>query len=260
MSQSLKEILSGNNPAAVLRALYAEGKLGQVDSSLPALRMEIPKGYRHKDNLEHSFRVLENAISRETKGKDILLRTAALFHDIGKPATRKFGPRGVVTFENHEAVGAKMVRTILRKHGYSKDEIAVVSRLVFLHMRSHNFDSAGWTDSAVRRFMTDAGDLFDRLVILFYSDVTSGIAETRKKVHDSIDTLVAEAERVRKNDARKALRPSIDGHEVMDMYGLTPGRELGQIMKFLNSDEGISLTRETVFSEIESRFNLTRKN
>lgn len=260
MNKSLKEILSGKNPGAVLRALYAAGKLGAIDPSLPALRMEIPKGYNHKDNLEHSFRVLENAISREPKGTDIILRTAALFHDIGKPATRKFGPRGVVTFENHEVVGAKMVRSILRNHDYSKDEIKVISRLVFLHMRSHNFDSAGWTDSAVRRFMTDAGELFDRLVILFYADVTSGVPATRARVHESIDTLVAEANRVRSEDARKALRPAVDGHAVMNRYGLAPGRELGQVMKFLNSDEGIALSEDEVFVIIEDKFGLTVQN
>lgn len=256
---TLRNILAGDNPGLVLRAMNQNGALVDLEPSIPALRMSIPAGYHHKDNFEHSIKVLENAVNRETNGVDIVLRTAALFHDIGKPATRKFGIKGLVTFENHEVVGARMVKTILRNHGYSKDEIKSVGSLVRLHMRSHNYDTASWTDAGVRRLLVDAGDLFERLVVLFYSDVTSGHASKREKVYRSVDMLVEKATIVQETDARKLLRPAVDGNRIMSLYGLVPGRELGQVMKFLNTDEGVRLTETEALKMVETKFNLIRK-
>lgn len=253
---SLRSILLSPDPVTVLRELDATGKLGEVEPTLAELRMSIPAGYHHKDNLTHSIQVLQNAIDQETGEADIVLRTVALFHDVGKPATRKFHGKGVVTFDGHEVVGARMVKRILVKHGYSKEEIRVISKLVALHMRSHGFTEQKWTDSGVRRLLTDVGDVahLGNLMILFYADITTGNARKKVKLHESVDALKIKMAEIQATDARKALRPALTGHDVMAMFNLSPGKELGLIMKFLNSDEGIRLTAEEAEETIKAKF------
>lgn len=245
MTRSLKEILLGTDPVQELRDLIAKGVLGDLEPTLAELKMPIPAGYHHKDNLEHSLRVLQNAIDRETSGPDLILRTAALFHDIGKPATRAFGKRGVVTFTNHDVVGSKIVRKVLPKHGFSKADTDSVARLVFMHMRSHTFKT-GWSESAVRRLMTDAGSMeqMERLIVVFYSDATTKIDAKMAAIHGNVAALSAELMRVKAKDERAALRPALNGNEVAEILGLKPGRELGRIMKALNSDEHVGLGRD----------------
>lgn len=240
----LKNLLMSDNAVSDLRTLVAKNTLRDLEPSLANLKMDIPAGYHHKDNLEHSIRVLDHAIEREGDHPDLILRTAALFHDIGKHATRKFGIRKAVTFDGHEHAGAKMVNRILPRHGYDKDQTKAVAHLVRLHMRSHGFGSSDWTDSAVRRLITDAGDdvTLDRLIHLFHSDSTTKHAHKRARHHAGLEVLRAEVERVKAHDARAALRPAINGHELMSITGLSQGRELGAIMKYLNSDEGITLS------------------
>lgn len=252
---TLKDILLAADPVRELRALHAAGELAALEPSLAALRMEIPQGYHHKDNLEHSFQVLQNAVDRETDGPDLILRAAALFHDIGKPATRAFEGRGVVTFTNHDVVGAKMVRPILRAHGFTKAEADLVSRLVFMHMRSHTFKD-GWSESAVRRLITDVGSVeqLERLIIIFYADATTGHAGKKDRIHRSVRALTVELDRVQAKDARAALRPALNGNEVAELLGLTPGRELGAVMKFLNQDENVGLSREESIALIREKF------
>ncbi len=254
--KTLREILISEDPVEVLRSFDVSGKLTSLEPSLTQLRMEIPSGYHHKDNLTHSLQVLENAIARETNGPDLILRTAALFHDIGKPATRKFGKKGVVTFENHETVGAFQVRKILKQHGYTKAEIQEIAKIVAFHMRSHGFTSELWTDSAVRRLMAEVGDetTMERLIVVFYADITTKFEHKRKALHASVDNLVEEMRKVREKDARKALRPAVDGNELMEMFDLKPGPELGKMMKFLNSDEGVHLTKEEALEAVRERF------
>lgn len=253
---TLKQILMSNNPVTVLRSMVEDGSLKDLDPMIAGLKMDIPKGFHHKDNLEHSIRVLGNAISRETNGPDLILRTAALLHDIGKPATRKFGTRKSVTFDGHERVGATIARKMLKNHGYSKAEIQDITLLIALHMRSHGFRDVDWTDSAVRRLITDVGDdtLMEKLIIIFYADSTTKNAQKLKIHRAGIEALRKEIARVKKADERKALRPALNGHEVMEIFNLTPGRELGKIMKFLNSDEGISLTRDEALEVINEKF------
>lgn len=245
MNISLKEILLGSDPVAKLRGLHAQGLLGELEPTLADLKMDIPAGYHHKDNLEHSIRVLQNAIDRETAGADLILRTAALFHDIGKPDTRAFGKKGAVTFTNHDVVGAKIVRRILPRHGFTKAEVDEVARLVHMHMRSHTFKT-GWSESAVRRLITDVGsaEQLERLIVIFYSDATTKIDSKRESIHGNVGLLADELMKVREKDARAALRPAMDGLEVAEFLGLKPGKELGAVMKFLNKDEHIGLSRE----------------
>lgn len=241
----LKELLLASNPVEELRGLIAKGVLGDLEPTLAELKMPIPAGYHHKDNLEHSLRVLQNAIDRETAGADLILRTAALFHDIGKPATRAFGAKGAVTFTNHDVVGAKMVRRILPKHGYTKAEVDLIARLVHMHMRSHTFKT-GWSESAVRRLITDVGSIeqLDRLIVIFYADATTKIDKKMASIHGNVALLTEELMRVRNKDARAALRPALNGNEVAEIFGLKPGPELGAMMKLLNRDENIGLSRE----------------
>jgi poly(A) polymerase len=252
----LKEILLSDNAVEKLIELDTSGDLKNVEPTLAALRMEIPKGYHHKDNLTHSIQVLQNAINRETNGPDLILRTAALFHDIGKPATRAFHDKGVVTFVNHETVGANMVNKILIKHGYVKKDIKTIAMLIRFHMRSHGFTTELWTDSAIRRLITDVGDEqnMQKLVTIFYSDVTTQFAKKKANMHASVTGLVEMIKEVQEQDARKALRPALNGNEVMELFDLKPGAELGKIMKFLNTDEGIKLTKEEAIKEIQNSF------
>lgn len=254
--KTLKEILMSVDPVSEFRAMVADGSLAVLEPAIADLEMDIPKGFHHKNNLDHSLRVLQNAIDREVDGADLVLRTAALFHDIGKPATRKFGVRKSVTFDGHEHVGAKITRKVLSAHGFSKAEIKEIALLVALHMRSHGFGEVDWTDSAVRRLIADAGnaETLARLVIVFYADATTMNMKKLRGLHASVDRLALEIERVMNHDARKALRPALDGHEVMEIFELKPGRELGQIMKFLNSDEGVSLSKEESLAVIHEKF------
>lgn len=255
MTNQLREILTSTDPVKTLRHLRDSGTLRNLEPTLAELLMPIPAGYHHKDNLEHSFVVLQNAIDRETAGPDLILRTAALFHDIGKPATRKFGARGTVTFTNHDVVGSKMVRSILPKHGYSKKEIKEIAQLVFMHMRSHTFKT-GWSESAVRRMITDAGSMqqLDRLVVIFYSDATTKSDAKKSGIHKNITSLNDEMARVKKKDARSALRPALNGNEVSELLNLPPGVELGKAMKFLNRDEHIRLSREEAIALLKAEF------
>lgn len=255
MVNTLKEILLTTNPVEELRALKNKSQLKTLEPTLDALDMEIPKGYHHKDNLAHSFQVLQNAIDRETDGADLILRTAALLHDIGKPATREFGKQGVVTFTNHETAGANITRRILPTHGYSKKETKLIVNLVFMHMRSHTFE-AGWSESAVRRLITDAEtpEQLARLTIIFYSDATTRIPEKKADLHAKVHALEEEVARVRTADTRKALRPALNGNEVAELLGLTPGPELGKVMRYLNTDDIVRLDKDETIQLVLEKF------
>lgn len=252
----MKQLLMSDKPVEALREMDSNGTLVEFEPALADLRMPMKKGYHHKDNLTHSIQVLENAIVREENGADLILRTAALLHDIGKPATRKFNARKSVTFDGHEYVGSKIAKEILRRHNYSNVEIKMITKIIALHMRSHGFGEGDWTDSGVRRLMNDAGDpdTLNRLIIVFYADATTANKAKLNRHHMGISKLKSEINRVRKEDARKALRPALNGNEVMELMNLTPGRELGSIMKFLNSDEGVHLSKDEAIRTIREKF------
>jgi poly(A) polymerase len=255
MTFALRELLLSSDPVKKLKDLRDKGTLGDLEPTLAALKMSIPKGYHHKDNLEHSFQVLQNAIDREVDGVDLVLRTAALFHDIGKPATREFGDKGVVTFTNHDVVGAKIVRKVLPRHGYSKAEVDQIGRLVYMHMRSHTFAS-GWTDSAVRRLITDAGSVhqLERLIVVFYADTTTKIPGKKVNLHAKVAALSDELARVDKADKRASLRPALNGLEVAEFLNIKPGPELGRAMKLLNSDAHVGLDKEASYALLKETF------
>lgn len=211
----------------------AEGLWGLVDSrlaeeflpELTALHLEQDPLHHHKDVLAHTIAVVAKTSADET------LRLAALFHDVGKPATREFTPQGV-TFHHHEVVGARMARQRMRELRFPKETIKDVSQLVFLHMRPHTY-KMGWTDSAVRRYVRDAGPLLDRLNELVRCDVTTRSKKRANAIARRIDELEERIAELRKQEELDALRPPIDGNDVMRYLELSPGPEVGRLMKLL---------------------------
>lgn len=256
---TLRDALEGRDPVAFLSRQVERRTIHRVSPHLADLRMRDTQGL-HKDVLNHSIKVLANAIRMEYHGLDVVLRAAALLHDIGKPATRCVSQDGHVSFTHHEFVGARMIPEVLAGQGFSGREVRQVKELVRLHMRSHGFRERGqgaWSDSAVRRFMRDLpedAEQVRRLFILYRSDVTSKNPKRRAKIRRTIDRLEAAMARVKAADERQASRPALDGHDVMRLFGLPPGRRLGEVMRFLNSDEGIRLGRVEAVEAIRSRF------
>ena len=192
---------------------------------LPGLALEQDPVHRHKDVLAHSIAVVDKT------QPDKILRLAALLHDIGKPKTRSFGDGGV-TFHHHEVVGARMARERMQALRYPADEIDAVSRLVELHLRFHTY-RMGWTDAAIRRYVRDAGPLLDRLNELTRCDCTTRNAAKAKELNDRMDDLEREIARLREEEELDAIRPDLDGRQVMDHLGLAPGRDVGRALSFL---------------------------
>jgi len=246
---NLKSFLQNPNASAMLRELHAQGELESMIPELAALDISDHVSHLHKNNFDHSLKVLDNA--RSIAGsEDVILLTAALFHDIGKPATRKIKGRQA-TFVMHESVGAKQVRALLRRFDYSSAEIKLVSELILNHMRAYGFSKVEWTDSAVRRFMTDLSseEQLQRLLVIFRSDLTTKNEKLRRSVLNGIDELERRLAEVKAKDARAARRPSVNGDEIMEIFDLKPGRLVGAVMRYLNSDEGLELSREEALAK-----------
>jgi len=260
---SLKNIFLLPNPVGFLREMDSRNQLGDIDNHV-AQMAELGRNSRQdKDLFNHSLKVLMNAISYESDGADVVLRAAAFLHDVGKPATRRVIPGRGVTFDGHEVVGARIIKPSLFKGGFSKTEVAQITELIRLHMRSHGFtreDKKMWNDSAVRRLMNEVSSekQLDRLVVVFRSDVTSKHASKRAAVQRQVDRLVAEMDRIRAADRRSAMRPAIDGNRVMEILGIGPGPELGKVMRFLNSDEGILLNEDEAINMIVEKFDSSK--
>jgi poly(A) polymerase len=202
------------------------------------MRLAIDEHHQHKDVYQHSLTVLEQAIDLEkrhepTSGPDLILRLAALLHDIGKPATREFQPGGGVSFHHHEVVGAKMGRKRLRALKYSKEIVDDVSQLVFLHLRFHGYGKGEWTDSAVRRYVTDAGDLLPRLHKLVRADCTTRNRRKAAALQATYDQLEERIARIAAAEDLARVRPDLDGNEIMKLLGLPPGPLVGKAWQFL---------------------------
>jgi len=221
----LSKLLVGDHVADALWGLIETGLADQFLPELAELELQQDPQQRHKDVLAHSIAVV-------AKTSPILeLRLAALLHDIGKPATRAFTPGGV-TFHHHEVVGAKMARRRMRELRFSSQETRDVGDLVFLHMRPHTF-KMGWTDSAVRRYVRDAGPLLDLLNELVRCDVTTRSEKRARAIQRGIDQLEERIAELRQQEELDSLRPPINGHQAMAHLGWEPGPELGKVMKML---------------------------
>ncbi|MCQ4081797.1 CCA tRNA nucleotidyltransferase [Streptomyces sp. RB6PN25] len=229
----LNKIVLAEHPRKGLGLLVDTGLAGHVLPELPALRLESDEHHRHKDVYEHSLTVLEQAIALEDEGPDLVLRLAALLHDIGKPKTRRFEPDGRVSFHHHEVVGAKMTKSRMTELKYPGDVIKDVARLVELHLRFHGYGTGEWTDSAVRRYVRDAGPLLDRLHKLTRSDCTTRNKKKAAALARTYDSLEQRIAQLKEQEELDAIRPDLDGNQIMEILGIPPGPLVGKAYKHL---------------------------
>jgi poly(A) polymerase len=222
----LDKLVTVERPGPGLWFLVDTGLADEFLPELPALRLEQDPAHRHKDVLAHTVAVVDRTSRRR------VLRLAALFHDVGKPKTRSFGPGGKVTFHHHEVVGARMTRERMQALRYPNEDIEAVSRLVELHLRFHTF-KMGWTDSAVRRYVRDAGELLDELNELTRSDCTTRNRRRAQTLAARMDVLERRIEELRAREELAAIRPDLDGRAVMQHLGVGPGPVVGEALRFL---------------------------
>jgi len=229
----LNKLILSAHPRKGLTLLVDTGLADHVLPELPALRLERDEHHRHKDVYEHTLIVLEQAIELEQNGPDIVLRLAALLHDIGKPRTRRFEEDGRVSFHHHEVVGAKMVKKRMAALKYSNDLVKDVSQLVELHLRFHGYGTGEWTDSAVRRYVRDAGPLLDHLHKLTRSDCTTRNKRRATALSRAYDGLEERIAALQEQEELDSIRPDLDGNQIMEILGIGPGPAIGQAYKFL---------------------------
>ncbi|MFE2420458.1 CCA tRNA nucleotidyltransferase [Streptomyces hokutonensis] len=229
----LNKLILSAHPRKGLALLVDTGLADHVLPELPALRLESDEHHRHKDVYEHTLIVLEQAIELEENGPDLTLRLAALLHDIGKPRTRRFENDGRVSFHHHEVVGAKMTKKRMLALKYSNELVKDVSRLVELHLRFHGYGTGEWTDSAVRRYVRDAGPLLDRLHKLTRSDCTTRNKRRAAALSRAYDGLEERIAQLQEQEELDSIRPDLDGNQIMEILGVTPGPVIGRAYKFL---------------------------
>jgi len=235
----LNKLLLGTWVREGLAVLVDSGLAQHVLPELPALRLEVDEHHHHKDVYEHTLTVVEQAIALETgtdgavPGPDLVLRLASLLHDVGKPATRRLEPGGGVSFHHHELVGARIATKRLKALRYDKETVRDVSRLVELHLRFHGYADARWSDSAVRRYVTDAGPLLERLHRLTRADVTTRNRRKAERLSFAYDDLEERIAQLRAQEELDAIRPDLDGTQIMEILGLKPGREVGEAYRHL---------------------------
>jgi poly(A) polymerase len=233
-------------PRRGLSLLVETGLAERVLPELPALALERDEHHRHKDVYEHTLTVLEQAMDLESRlpdgGPDFVARFAALMHDVGKPRTRRFLDDGTVTFHHHDVVGAKLTRKRMKALRFSNDEIDAVASLVELHLRFHGYGTGEWTDSAVRRYVRDAGDQLPRLHILTRADCTTRNRRKAERLARTYDALEERISRLSQEEELAAMRPALDGEQIMALLGLQPGPEVGAAYRYLlelRIDEGV---------------------
>jgi poly(A) polymerase len=231
----LVKLVMAPDPVAGLALLVDTGVADVVLPELSAERMEIDEHHQHKDVYAHSLAVLRNAMSLEHRlgGPDLEVRLAALLHDIGKPKTRAHLPGGGVSFHHHEVVGATMTRKRLAALHFPKTLIADVSRLVELHLRFHGYGRGEWTDSAVRRYATDAGPLLERLHVLVRSDCTTRNRRKAAALARTYDDLEERIAKLSAEEDLKRVRPDLDGNEIMEVLQVPAGPVVGRAWRFL---------------------------
>lgn len=234
----ITKLVLGDYPRLGLELMVHTGLADIVLPELPRLALEIDEHHRHKDVYQHTLTVLEQAMDLEqshepTCEPDFILRFAALMHDIGKPKTRRFEDGGGVSFHHHEVVGAKLTEKRMKALRFSNDEIEQVCTLVELHLRFHGYGTGEWTDSAVRRYVRDAGDQLSRLHKLTRADCTTRNKRKAEALAKSYDHLEERIARLAQEEELAAIRPDLDGNEIMQILGIGPGRDVGRAYQYL---------------------------
>jgi poly(A) polymerase len=257
VAAELDKLLLGADPVAGIDLMVQTGLGDVVLPEVGAMRMAIDEHHQHKDVYWHSLTVLRQAIALEDDGPDLVLRWAALLHDIGKPSTRKHEPDGGVSFHHHEVVGAKMTRKRMRALKYSKQMVDDVSQLVYLHLRFHGYGDGKWTDSAVRRYVTDAGPLLSRLHKLVRADCTTRNKRRAARLQANYDDLEHRITEIAAREDLARVRPDLDGNEIMRILGIPAGPEVGRAWRYLKElrlDRG-PLSHEEAVEELMKWWN-----
>ncbi len=229
------KIMMSANPRIGITILVDTGLADIVLPEIPKLRLEVDEHHHHKDVYEHSITVLEQAIELEQRlgGPNLVIRIAALLHDIGKPKTRAFIEGGGVSFHHHEVVGARLAKKRLQALRFDNDTIEAVELLTMLHLRFHGYGEGEWTDSAVRRYVRDAGDFITHLHVLTRADCTTRNKTKAARLSATYDSLEARIAVLMEQEELSRIRPDLDGEQVMQILKLKPSREVGQAMDFL---------------------------
>ena len=252
VAAELDKLLLGDDPVAGIDLVVETGMGEVVLPEVGGMRMAIDEHHQHKDVYQHSLTVLRQAIALEDDGPDLVLRWAALLHDIGKPATRRHEPNGGVSFHHHEVVGAKMARKRLRALKYSRQMIDDISQLVYLHLRFHGYGDGKWTDSAVRRYVADAGPLLPRLHKLVRADCTTRNKRRAARLQANYDRLEARIAELAAQEDLARIRPDLDGNQIMQLLDIPAGPEVGEAWRYLKElrlDRG-PLTTEEATAEL----------
>ena len=234
----LVKLLSTDTPRAGIEAFVDSGLAALVLPELALLREERDEHRRHKDVYQHSLTVVEQAIDLEHSRHpgsepDVTLRIAALLHDIGKPVTKKFEPGGVVTFHHHDVVGAKMAKKRLKQLRFDNHTVDSVYRLIELHLRFFGYADQGWSDSAVRRYVRDAGEELERLHILTRADVTTRNRQKADRLAFAYDDLEQRIAELSEQEELQAMRPDLNGEQIMEILGVGPSKTVGEAYRFL---------------------------
>jgi len=229
------KMLMSKNPRTGITILVETGLAEIVLPEIPKLRLEIDEHHHHKDVYEHSIIVLEQAISHEDRlgGPNLIIRLAALLHDIGKPKTRNLIPGGGVSFHHHEIVGARLTKSRLKALRFDGDTIEQVETLVALHLRFHGYGDGEWTDSAVRRYVRDAGDLLVHLHVLTRADCTTRNAKKAERLAKTYDGLEARIAKLMEEEELSRIRPDLDGAQVMKLLNIKPSAAVGKALDYL---------------------------
>ena len=236
VAAELDKLILGGDPAAGIDLMVESGLGDVVLPEIGAMRMAIDEHHQHKDVYQHSLTVLRQAMGLENEnegGPDLVLRWAALLHDIGKPGTRRHEQDGGVSFHHHEVVGAKMTRKRMRALKYSKQMVDDVSQLVYLHLRFHGYGDGRWTDSAVRRYVTDAGPLLPRLHKLVRADCTTRNERRAARLQANYDDLEARIAELAEKEDLQRVRPDLDGNAIMEILGIPAGPQVGEAWRYL---------------------------
>jgi poly(A) polymerase len=231
----ITKLLLSDNPRLGITILVDTGLAAKVIPEIPQLRLEVDEHHHHKDVYEHSITVLEQAIALENRlgGPNLVIRLAALLHDIGKPKTRALIPGGGVSFHHHEVVGARLAKSRLKALRYSGEIIDEVETLIALHLRFHGYGDGEWTDSAVRRYVRDAGPLLEHLHVLTRADCTTRNARKAARLAATYDGLEDRIAVLMEEEELSKIRPDLDGSEVMQLLNLKPGAMVGKALDYL---------------------------